>query len=132
MPIRQTFSSALQPTRDVWQKLPRPRASTCLSCRSEDHRSPVNRGEACPKFAATWSIDGPGAKLFDHHGMTEVGPVSYQCPEKVGTLMVIGSSYLAEIIDPQSGEPVARGELGGTRADDIETRCVTADSLPDW
>jgi phenylacetate-CoA ligase len=53
-----------------------------------------------------------GAKLFDHHGMTEVGPVSYQCPEKPGTLLIIGAAYLAEIIDPQSGEPVARGELG--------------------
>ena len=53
-----------------------------------------------------------GAKLFDHHGMTEVGPVSYQCPEKPGTLMIIGGAYLAEIIDPQSERPVARGELG--------------------
>ena len=53
-----------------------------------------------------------GASLFDHHGMTEVGPVSYQCPEKPGTLMIIGSAYLAEIIDPESGEPVARGDLG--------------------
>ena len=53
-----------------------------------------------------------GAKLFDHHGMTEVGPVSYQCPEKPGTLMLIGSAYLAEIIDPQSGKPVDKGDLG--------------------
>ena len=30
-----------------------------------------------------------GATVFDHHGMTEVGPVSYQCPEQPGTLMVI-------------------------------------------
>ncbi len=53
-----------------------------------------------------------GAKVFDHHGMTEVGPVSYQCPEKPGTLMIIGSAYLAEIIDSATGEPVPRGEPG--------------------
>lgn len=53
-----------------------------------------------------------GARVFDHHGMTEVGPVSYQSPEKPGTLMIIGSAYLAEIIDPGSGNPVQRGEPG--------------------
>jgi phenylacetate-CoA ligase len=53
-----------------------------------------------------------GAKVFDHHGMTEVGPVSYQCPEKPGTLVIIGAAYLAEIIDPATGAPVGRGEPG--------------------
>ncbi len=54
----------------------------------------------------------PAARVFDHHGMTEVGPVSYQCPEKPGTLLVMQSSYLAEILDPESGQPVPRGEAG--------------------
>lgn len=53
-----------------------------------------------------------GATLFDHHGMTDVGPVSYQCPKKANTLMVIGSAYLAEIIDPATGQSVPRGEPG--------------------
>lgn len=54
----------------------------------------------------------PQAAVFDHHGMTEVGPVSFQCPEQPGTLLVIDSSYLAEIIHPQSGRPVPPGEVG--------------------
>ena len=54
----------------------------------------------------------PRAKVFDHHGMTEVGPVTYQCPGRPGTLMVIESSYIAEIIEPQGERPVARGEVG--------------------
>ncbi len=56
----------------------------------------------------------PGAQVFDHHGMTEVGPVSYQCPEKPGTLMVIETSYLAEIVEPgsEAAKPVRRGEIG--------------------
>ncbi|HTB14522.1 MAG TPA: AMP-binding protein [Bryobacteraceae bacterium] len=41
----------------------------------------------------------PGAKVIDHHGMTETGPVSYGCPERPGTLHVIESSYIAEVID---------------------------------
>ena len=54
----------------------------------------------------------PGVTVFDHHGMTEVGPVSYQCPEKPGTLIVMESSFLAEIVDPSTGHPVAAGEIG--------------------
>jgi phenylacetate-CoA ligase len=54
----------------------------------------------------------PGAKVFDHHGMTEVGPVSHECPGEPCTLAVIDSSYLAEIVDPASGRPVPPGEIG--------------------
>ncbi|MGI8965310.1 MAG: phenylacetate--CoA ligase family protein, partial [Limisphaerales bacterium] len=42
----------------------------------------------------------PGAKIFDHHGMTEVGPVTYECPKCPGVLHVIESAYLAEIVNP--------------------------------
>jgi phenylacetate-CoA ligase len=54
----------------------------------------------------------PRAAVFDHHGMTEVGPVTYQCPGRPCTLMVIESSYIAEIIDPRGDKAVARGEVG--------------------
>ena len=37
----------------------------------------------------------PRAAVVDHHGMTEVGPVTYQCPGRPGRLMVIESSYIA-------------------------------------
>src|SRR6185369_14442148 len=48
----------------------------------------------------------PGAKVFDHHGMTEVGPVTYQCPAKPGILHVLESAYFPEVIDPQTLLPV--------------------------
>jgi phenylacetate-CoA ligase len=54
----------------------------------------------------------PGAKVFDHHGMTEVGPVSYQCPEQPGVLHVLESAYLPEIVDTATGKPVLPGEAG--------------------
>jgi phenylacetate-CoA ligase len=62
------------------------------------------------RLAALW----PGARLFDHHGMTEVGPVTHECPARPGVLHVIESAYFAEIIDPvtgQAGPPSQPGEL---------------------
>ncbi|MEO8026693.1 MAG: AMP-binding protein [Bryobacteraceae bacterium] len=54
----------------------------------------------------------PGAQVVDHHGMTEVGPVSYGCVENPGVLHIIESSYVAEIIDPESGAALPRGSTG--------------------
>jgi len=54
----------------------------------------------------------PGALVFDHHGMTEVGPVTYQCPARPGALHVLESAYLPEVINPESRQPVAPGETG--------------------
>jgi phenylacetate-CoA ligase len=54
----------------------------------------------------------PGAAVFDHHGMTEVGPVSYQCPVEPGVLHVLESAYLAEIVSPETGAPVGEGQTG--------------------
>ena len=54
----------------------------------------------------------PGARVFDHHGMTEVGPVTYECPAQPGVLHVIEAGYIAEIVEPTSGKPVAPGQVG--------------------
>lgn len=53
----------------------------------------------------------PGARVFDHHGMTETGPISHQCPAQPGVLHVIESAYLPEVVDP-AGNPVPAGEVG--------------------
>lgn len=53
----------------------------------------------------------PGARIFDHHGMTEIGPVTYECPAQMGRLHIIESGYLAEVIDDK-GAPVLPGETG--------------------
>ncbi len=54
----------------------------------------------------------PGAKVFDHHGMTETGPVTYECPAQPGVLHVLESAYFAEIVNPQTGTAVLPGEKG--------------------
>jgi len=53
-----------------------------------------------------------GAKVFDHHGMTEVGPVTYECPARHGVLHVLESAYFAEIIDTANGTPAMPGQTG--------------------
>ena len=52
------------------------------------------------------------ALLFDHYGMTEVGPVAYEVPGGQGGLRILLDSYHAEVIDPGSEEPLDDGELG--------------------
>ena len=54
----------------------------------------------------------PGARVFDHHGMTEVGPVTFENPTRPGLLHIIESSYLAEILDPRTQRPVDHGDTG--------------------
>jgi phenylacetate-CoA ligase len=53
-----------------------------------------------------------GARVFDHHGMTEVGPVTFECPSRPGVLHVMEESHFAEIIDPSSGGATRRGQAG--------------------
>jgi phenylacetate-CoA ligase len=53
-----------------------------------------------------------GARVVDHHGMTEVGPVSYGCPARPGVLHVLEAGYIAEVIDPESGRAVGAGSTG--------------------
>lgn len=54
----------------------------------------------------------PGARVFDHHGLTEVGPVTHECPLRPGTLHVLEPAYRPEILDPVTLTPVAPGERG--------------------
>ena len=55
---------------------------------------------------------GWGARMFDHWGMTEIGALGIECVESSGTLTLLESECIAEILDPKTFEPVARGELG--------------------
>ena len=55
---------------------------------------------------------GWGARVLDHHGLTEVGPVSFECWEAPGTLHLNECEFICEVIDPASGTPVPDGEPG--------------------
>jgi phenylacetate-CoA ligase len=53
-----------------------------------------------------------GARVVDHHGMTEIGPVSYECPRRRGVLHVMEAAYIPEVIDPIGLEPIGPGGTG--------------------
>jgi phenylacetate-CoA ligase len=53
-----------------------------------------------------------GARVIDHHGLTEVGPVSFECWEQPGGLHLNESEFLCEVVDAESGRPVGEGEPG--------------------
>ena len=48
------------------------------------------------KIAAAW-----GARVFDHWGMTELGPMATECEDDPNTLTVNEAACIPEIIDPQ-------------------------------
>ena len=52
-----------------------------------------------------------GARAYDHAGMTEVGAYGFECVAQAG-LHVNELEFVAEVLDPESGRPVAPGEIG--------------------
>lgn len=53
-----------------------------------------------------------GARVIDHHGLTEVGPVSFECLERPGGLHLNDAEYISEIVDPATGVAVPDGQMG--------------------
>ena len=64
--------------------------------------------EVRQRISAAWQ----GAEVLDHYGMTEVGPVAYQTPDRSDLLHIIEDSYFAEIVRPETGETTVAGEVG--------------------
>lgn len=69
-------------------------------------------GGSIPAIRSRIESHWRGARVFDHHGMTEVGPVTYQCPSRPGCLHVLESAYLPEVVEPASGKPIPPNETG--------------------
>jgi len=59
------------------------------------------------RIEAVW-----GARVFDHYGMTEVGPVAVESHDQRGQMYLLESEYLAEVLVPGANTPVASGEFG--------------------
>lgn len=55
---------------------------------------------------------GWGARVIDHHGLTEVGPVSFECWEQPGSLHLNECRFIGEVLDPQTQKPTADGNPG--------------------
>jgi len=55
---------------------------------------------------------GWGARIFDHWGMTEIGALAIECVEKPGSLYLLETECIAEILDPTTEQPVSEGQEG--------------------
>jgi len=53
-----------------------------------------------------------GARVIDHHGLTETGPLSFECWESPGFLHLNESEFICEVVDPATAEPVPDGQRG--------------------
>jgi phenylacetate-CoA ligase len=59
------------------------------------------------KIEAAWN-----ARVFDHTGMTEIGPLGFECLENPADVHLMESECIVEVIDPQLLQPVKDGEAG--------------------
>jgi phenylacetate-CoA ligase len=53
-----------------------------------------------------------GARVFDHYGMTEVGPVAVEAEDQRGNMYLLESQYLAEVLLPGTNTEAPEGEFG--------------------
>ena len=60
------------------------------------------------KISNLWN----GAEVIDHHGMTEVGPVTFQDIENPTRLTMLPDFHIAEVIDLKTHSEVNVGETG--------------------
>jgi phenylacetate-CoA ligase len=59
------------------------------------------------RIEAAWD-----AHVFDHTGMTEVGPLGIECPAHPGGVHLLETECLPEVIDPSTDRPVPPGTVG--------------------
>lgn len=57
------------------------------------------------RIEAAW-----GARCFDHFGMTEAGAVGFECTAPPGGIHINESEFVAEVLDPGSGQTAWEGE----------------------
>ena len=59
------------------------------------------------RIAGLW-----GAEVRDHHGMTEIGCVTYESRESPGALCPLEEDFIIEVVKPGSSEEVEAGDAG--------------------
>ncbi len=69
-----------------------------------------------------------GARVFDHWGMTEIGALAVECQEGRGGLHVLETECIAEILDPDDGQPVESDGNGRRHGELVLTNLGRLDS----
>jgi phenylacetate-CoA ligase len=81
---------------------------------SSSVRMLIVAGEAGGNIPSTRAriAEGWGARVIDHHGLTETGPISFECWEAPGALHVNEAEYICEVLDSASERAVPDGQRG--------------------
>jgi len=84
-----------------------------LPIRDSGVRVTIHAGEPGASIPAVRARieDAWGARAFDHAGGTEIGAYGYACERREG-LHVNEAEFIAEVLDPESGDPCADGARG--------------------
>jgi phenylacetate-CoA ligase len=82
--------------------------------RDSSIRITIHAGEPGANIPATKKriADAWGARCFDHPGATEIGAFGFECEAQPGGVHINESEFIAEFLDPNSGEAIAEGEQG--------------------
>ncbi len=85
-----------------------------IDLRSASVRKIIVAGEPGGSIPATRSRieEGWNARVFDHCGMTEIGPAAIECRNNPAGLHVLESEFIMEVIDPQTTAAVPPGQAG--------------------
>ncbi|MFQ5614813.1 MAG: phenylacetate--CoA ligase family protein [Anaerolineae bacterium] len=77
-------------------------------------RATIHAGEPGANVPATKKRieEGWSAKCYDHAGASEVGAHSFECQAQPNGIHLIESEFIAEALDPATGQPVPPGEKG--------------------
>ena len=87
-------------------------AAEGLDIRSSSVRITIHAGEPGASLPGTRARieEAWGATCFDHAGATEVGAWGFECQAHSG-MHLNEAEYIAEVLDPETGQPAEDGEL---------------------
>jgi phenylacetate-CoA ligase len=74
----------------------------------------IHAGEPGASIPSTKKLieESWGAKCYDHAGATEVGAFGFECQNQPGGIHVNEDEFIAEVIDPSTGQPIGPGAEG--------------------
>jgi len=112
--MRDTGATALCCTPTYALRLAEVARETDFDLRAIPMRVTVHAGEPGANIPATKQRiqEAWGARCYDHAGASEVGAHSFECEAQPGGVHLIESEFIAEVLDPQTGQPTPAGERG--------------------
>jgi phenylacetate-CoA ligase len=111
--LRSAGSTVLLSTVSYALRLAEVARAEGIALRDLGIRSTIHAGEPGASIPAIRARveDAWGGRCFDHAGATEVGAYAYTCAAREG-LHVNEAEFIAEALDPDTGQPVADGQIG--------------------